>query len=68
MTRSGLLSGQTKSERIIGYGPQVSWTPQCESPDVQIVVLARNQNGLWASPSDQRLSSISDPQFGQNLW
>ena len=45
--RSGLLSGQTKSERIIGYGPQVSWTPQCESPDVQIVVLARNQNGLW---------------------
>jgi len=47
MMKSGLLSGQTKSERIIGYGPQVSWTPQCESPDVQIVVLARNQNGFW---------------------
>ena len=45
--RSGLLSGQTKSERIIGYGPTVSWTPQYESPDLQIVVLARNQNGLW---------------------
>ena len=47
MMGSGLLSGQTKSERIIGYGPKVSWTPQSESPDVQIVVLARNQNGLW---------------------
>ncbi len=42
-----MLSGGVWNERIIGTGTEVQWIPQIESPDTQVVVLARNSAGLW---------------------
>ena len=42
-----ILNGRFDEERIIGSGQSIAWSPKVESPEIGIVALARNQNGLW---------------------
>ncbi len=42
-----ILNGRFDEERIIGFGKSIAWSPKVESPEIGIVALARNQNGLW---------------------
>jgi len=45
--RAEMLAGGYLNERVIGTGSSIEWTPQIESPNANIVVLARNKSGLW---------------------
>lgn len=45
--QQSVLNGRFDEERIVGFGSQITWSPRVESPEIGLVALARNQEGLW---------------------